>query len=81
MAVVLLYGIEIVGNTLVESWFKHLFQVLSVLLVKSVNKGSVCIMKHRVLLVVVVENGAFQVPPAKEHVATASLSHIAALVH
>jgi hypothetical protein len=37
--------------------------------------------KHRVLLVVVVENGAFQVPPAKEHVATASLSHIAALVH
>ncbi len=54
-----LYGIEVVGNTLVESWFKHLFQVLSVLLVKSVNKGSIRIVKHRVLLVVVIENGAF----------------------
>ena len=48
---------------------------------KSVNKGPVGVMEHRVLLIVVVENGALEIPPSQEHVSTRRLGHVAALVY
>ena len=64
LAVVLLYCFEVVVDSFKKSRFKHLPQGLCILIVKSVNKSPIRVMEHRVLLVVVVENGAFEVPPS-----------------